>query len=72
VVKGTKKGRIYDGGKSVIHVKNSTCSFYKNHKSGRLGRNCEFFNLSKKTCDLRGGWCNNSSICSSYKKKKVK
>lgn len=39
----TKKKRMYDGGKSVLHVKNSAGGFYKVKKTGRLGKNCVHF-----------------------------
>ena len=38
-----KKKRMYDGGKSVLHVKNSAGGFYKVKKTGRLGKNCVHF-----------------------------
>lgn len=38
-----KKKRMYDEGKSVLHVKNSAGGFYKVKKTGRLGKNCVHF-----------------------------
>lgn len=64
-----KSAKQHTGGRSILHVKNSSSGFYKVHKTGRLGKNCKHFNMEKKTCNLHGGWCNNSSICTSYKKK---
>lgn len=32
-----KKPRMYDGRKSVLHVPDSGCNFYKTRKTGRLG-----------------------------------
>ena len=60
----------HTGGKSILHVRNTSGGFVKVHKTGRLGKNCIHFNLEKKTCDLYGEWCDNSSICSGYKRKK--
>ena len=41
-----KKKRMYDGGQSVLHVKNSAGGFYKVKKTGRLGKNCIYFSGS--------------------------
>ena len=52
-----KKKRMYDGGKSVLHVKNSAGGFYKVKKTGRLGKNCVHFS--------------GRGICSKYDKWKI-
>ena len=64
-----KAVKQHTGGKSILHVRNTSGGFAKLHKTGKLGKNCIHFNFGKKTCDLYGGWCNNSSICSGYKRK---
>lgn len=62
-----KKLRMYDGGKSILHVKNSSGGFYKVKKTGRLGKNCIHFSKSK--CEKYGKWCN-SANCPGYEKRK--
>lgn len=63
-----KEERMNDGGKSIIHVKNSAGGFYKVKKTGRLGKNCIYFSGSGR-CKKLGKWCN-SSTCFLYKRKK--
>lgn len=50
-----KKKRMYDGGKSVLHVKNSAGGFYKVKKTGRLGKNCVHFSGRKYVPNMING-----------------
>lgn len=64
-----KKKRMYDGGKSVLHVKNSAGGFYKVKKTGRLGKNCVHFS-GRGICSKYDKWCS-SANCPGYEKKKI-
>lgn len=66
-----KSKRIYSGGKSVVHIKNSSGGFYKVKKSGKLGKNCMHYNEQKLTCALDGKWCKQAATCSRYKTKTI-
>lgn len=50
-----KKKRMYDGGKSVLHVKNSAGGFYKVKKTGRLGKNCVHFQVEEYVPNMING-----------------
>lgn len=63
-----KKVRVYDGGKSILHVKNCTGGFYKVKKTGRLGKNCIYFSDRGK-CTRYDMWCS-SENCHGYEKRK--
>lgn len=67
---GKNKRKIHTGGKSILHIRTSGAGYTKTAKRGRLGKNCVYFDLEKKTCELRDAWCNNSSQCCSYKRRK--
>lgn len=71
MVRKKKSKRIYDGGKSVLHIKNSSGGFYKVKKTRKLGKNCIHYNEQKLTCILDGKWCKQASICSRYKDRKI-
>lgn len=58
---------MYDGGKSVLHVKNSAGGFYKVKKTGRLGKNCVHFS-GRGICSKYDKWCS-SANCPVMKKK---
>ena len=64
-----KKPRMYDGRKSVLHVPDSGCNFYKTRKTGRLG-STENYIVDKKSCKLDSKICIDSSRCPFYKRKK--
>ena len=64
-----KKQKVHSSGNSVLHIKNSSCRFYKTKKTGRIGKNCVHYNDEKKTCNLKSMWCTDSSNCVFYKKK---
>ena len=59
---------MYDGGKSVLHVKNSAGGFYKVKKTGRLGKNCVHFS-GRGICTKYDKWCS-SANCPGYEKRK--
>lgn len=63
------KAKLHTGGKSILHVRNSSGGFCKVKKRGRIGKTCIYFDDEKKTCKFKEGWCN-SSTCYSYKKKR--
>lgn len=65
-----KKKRIYDRGKSILHIKNSGGGFCKVQKKGRLGKNCVYFTDDGR-CEWDGKWCQNSSVCPLYKKQTI-
>lgn len=46
---------MYDGGKSVLYVKNSAGGFYKVKKTGRLGKNCVYFLVKKYVPNMTNG-----------------
>ena len=66
--KKQKQPKIHDGGKSVLHVKNSSGGFYKVKKTGRLGKNCAYFSGSGR-CSKYDKWCS-SANCPGYEKRK--
>lgn len=63
-----KKERIYDVGKSILHVKNSSGGFYKVKKTGRLGKDCVYF-FDRGRCTKYDKWCS-STNCPGYQKRK--
>lgn len=65
-----KKGRLYSGGKSILHVKYSSGGFCKTKQTRRLGIGCEYYDTEKKTCSLKKKLCMDSLHCVLYKKKK--
>ena len=59
---------MYDGGKSILRVKNSAGGFYKVKKTGKIGKNCIYF-YGEGRCKRYESWCD-SSHCGGYKRKK--
>ena len=63
-----KKNVRCEGGRSVLHIKNSSGGFCKVKKTGRLGKNCIYFCGSGK-CKKYDKWCR-SLNCPGYEKRK--